>query len=200
LFSIQPLDDGDEFAVGELRLRALWRPGHTPEHLAYLLFAGFGANCHACMGWTVSYDRDIVLVTGDNAVVNEVVVALRQIGLDRVRGYLDDGMAAWTGEIATLARIIAHELALQREQGFFVLVVRSNVEWNEDHIDGAEHVFLGDIAPGATLPDTLGSQEPIAVICGSGYRSTVAASILQAKGCAKLMSVEGGMSAWNDAR
>ena len=37
-FPHEPLDDGDEVAVGRLRLRALWTPGHTPEHLAYLLF------------------------------------------------------------------------------------------------------------------------------------------------------------------
>ncbi|HEU5434367.1 MAG TPA: MBL fold metallo-hydrolase, partial [Thermomicrobiales bacterium] len=33
-----PLDDGDTIALGSLTLRALWTPGHTPEHISYLLF------------------------------------------------------------------------------------------------------------------------------------------------------------------
>lgn len=36
-FRHRPLDDGDEIAVGSLRLRAFWTPGHTPEHMSFLL-------------------------------------------------------------------------------------------------------------------------------------------------------------------
>ena len=39
-FAHQPVRDGDEFAFGGLRMRALFTPGHTPEHLSYLLFDG----------------------------------------------------------------------------------------------------------------------------------------------------------------
>ena len=36
------LSGGDEIAVGSLRLRAIHSPGHTPEHLSYLLLDGYG--------------------------------------------------------------------------------------------------------------------------------------------------------------
>ena len=39
-FSHQPLDDGDVVPIGELRLQSLWTPGHTPEHMSYLLWDG----------------------------------------------------------------------------------------------------------------------------------------------------------------
>jgi hydroxyacylglutathione hydrolase len=39
-FPYQPLDDGDQVKVGSLRLRAYFTPGHTPEHMAYLLYTG----------------------------------------------------------------------------------------------------------------------------------------------------------------
>jgi hydroxyacylglutathione hydrolase len=152
------------------------------------------------MGWLAPYDRDMVLVTGDNAAVDNVLTALRQIGLDRVIGYLNGGMPAWAGKIETLAQMSPEELNRQREQDLVVVDVRADSEWNEDHISGAEHVFLGDITQGKTLPDTVENDQPVAIICGSGYRSTVAASILNMRGYTNLRSVVGGMSAWKDAR
>jgi hydroxyacylglutathione hydrolase len=170
--------------------------GHIPN----ALFAGYGPNFHTWMGWLAPYDRDMVLVTGYNAAVDNVLTALRQIGLDRVTGYLDGGMPAWAGKIETLAQMSPEELNRQREQDLVVVDVRADSEWNEDHIPGAEHVFLGDITQGKTLPDRLENDQPVAIICGSGYRSTVAASILNMRGYTNLRSVVGGMSAWKDAR
>jgi hydroxyacylglutathione hydrolase len=169
-------------------------------HIANALFAGYGPNFHTWMGWLAPYDRDMVLVTGDNAAVDNVLTALRQIGLDRVIGYLNGGMPAWAGKIETLAQMSPEELNRQREQDLVVVDVRADSEWNEDHISGAEHVFLGDITQGKTLPDTVENDQPVAIICGSGYRSTVAASILNMRGYTNLRSVVGGMSAWKDAR
>jgi hydroxyacylglutathione hydrolase len=59
-FSHVALDDGDEVSVGRLRLRAFHTPGHTPEHLSYLLFEDAGAG------------RPTALFSGDALFVGEV--------------------------------------------------------------------------------------------------------------------------------
>ena len=91
----------------------------------------------------------------------------------------------------------SHE-RLAGAQGSAVLDVRSDEEWADGHIAGAAHTFAGAIAQGADAPvDARRTQ--VAVICGSGYRSSVAASLLQARGYPNLINVSGGMGAWQEA-
>jgi hydroxyacylglutathione hydrolase len=74
-----------------------------------------------------------------------------------------------------------------------VLDVRQPAEWAEGHIEGATFIT------GAELPSRLGEVPeggPLAVLCGTGLRSAVAASLLQRKGRRGLVNVLGGMTAW----
>jgi hydroxyacylglutathione hydrolase len=78
-----------------------------------------------------------------------------------------------------------------------VIDVRSDEEWSEGHIAGAEHVMGGEIAEHAlSLPR---DGVTLALVCGSGYRSTVAASVLERTGFTNLLNVTGGMAAWQHA-
>ena len=75
--------------------------------------------------------------------------------------------------------------------------VRSDAEWDAGHIGAARHIMAGD------LPDRVAEiesiEEPVAVICGTGYRSTVATSVLQRAGVTDIVNVTGGMNAWLSA-
>lgn len=185
---------GEGALIIDTRDKAEFGKAHIPK----ALFAGYGPNFHTWMGWVSPYDRDLVVVTGDNGTVDEVVTALHEIGLDRVVGYLDGGMRNWSGETEALPQIGVKELWHQRDGGMVVLDVRSDAEWNDDQIEGAQHLFAGEIAQGAVPRDFLETDQKIAVICSSGYRSSLAASILQAQGYTDLLNVEGGMSAWKN--
>lgn len=169
--------------------------GHIPN----ALFAGYGPNFHTWMGWVAPYDRSIVLINADGDSIDEVITALRQIGLDRVAGYLYGGMAAWDGEMSSLPQITVTQLKGRRRDGLKVLDVRGDSEWEDGHIEDAKHLFAGQIAQGELPLNSLGTDDEVAIICGSGYRSSVAASILQSKGYESVINVEGGMTAWNDA-
>jgi hydroxyacylglutathione hydrolase len=74
--------------------------------------------------------------------------------------------------------------------------VRQPNEWHAGHVPGARWIT------GADLPDrveeVLGTG-PLAVTCGSGYRSSVAASLLARHGHREVVNVTGGMSAWTNA-
>lgn len=74
-----------------------------------------------------------------------------------------------------------------------ILDVRQPREWAGGHISGAMFIT------GAELPERLTEvpkNRPVAVICGSGYRSTVAASLLKNQDYRRIATVMGGMNAW----
>jgi hydroxyacylglutathione hydrolase len=97
-----------------------------------------------------------------------------------------------------LESITVRELSdLVDEESVRVLDVRQPAEWASGHIDGATFIT------GAELPERaheIPSDRPVAVVCGSGYRSSISASLLQQRGTKKAMNVIGGMSAWRSAR
>ena len=61
---------------------------------------------------------------------------------------------------------------------------------------GARHVQLG-LLPGRL--NDVPSDRPVAVVCGSGYRSSIASSLLKRAGCENITNVMGGIGAWKAA-
>jgi hydroxyacylglutathione hydrolase len=78
-----------------------------------------------------------------------------------------------------------------------VLDVRRDDEWDEGHVAGAIHLFAGAIVQGADIPVPHGTE--VILICGSGYRSSVTSSLLEARGYRNLINVIDGMDAWYEA-
>src|ERR1035437_1940178 len=77
-----------------------------------------------------------------------------------------------------------------------LLDVRSLDEWNKGHIPNASHVFLGE------LRDKIGeldASKPTAVYCDSGYRASIATSILKQEGFGCVCNVPGSWQAWKEA-
>jgi hydroxyacylglutathione hydrolase len=125
---------------------------------------------------------------------------LLRIGVDGVAGYLRGGVDAWSASVRPLETIEEMSVAELAEHfaaaanGLRILDVRDPSEWAAGHIHGSLNVFAGDIAQGA-VPDRANG-DALAVICSGGYRSSVAASLLQDQGWRQLVSVPGGMAAW----
>lgn len=172
-------------------------------HIPGAIFAGLGPNFAAWMGWLAPYDCDLVLVLDDGEQFKDARTELRRIGLDRVAGSLAGGLPAWRAaghEVERLGQMTVQQLAQRLEtagNGLAVLDVRRDDEWGMGHIAGARHRFAGEIVQGAEPP--MDDRTPVAVICASGYRSSVVASFLQARGHENLINVRGGMDAWTGA-
>ncbi|MDQ3073097.1 MAG: rhodanese-like domain-containing protein, partial [Bacteroidota bacterium] len=153
-------------------------------------------------GWVVPYDRPVFLVTDDEAKVKDYVKALGRVGIDTVAGYLSPDFNAWVSsgqDFIDIPQVSVHFVndLMSAGEKCTVLDVRSDSEWKEGHIKGAKHIYLGNLPK--RIKELKDKDETVFCICGGGYRSSVAASILQKEGFEMVHNVFGGMSAWKAA-
>jgi hydroxyacylglutathione hydrolase len=164
-------------------------------HIPGAINLGVGQNLSLWAGWLLTPDQKLVLVN-DRGDDEESRRALARVGLDRIEGFLQKGVAAWTEAGMKIARTtqLSIEEVSARGSDAQILDVRSEKEWAGGHIEGATHIPLGE------LKDRMGelsADGEIITMCGSGYRSSLAASLLQANGFSRVASMNGGMTAWN---
>jgi hydroxyacylglutathione hydrolase len=200
---LSPAEVERSIAAGGLVVDARSTEAFARAHIPGSFYGGSDPDFVNWVGWLAPYDRDLILVLDDEARYPAVLTELRRIGLDSVAGYLDGGLAAWQASgrpVASTPTISVDTLSarLAHPDGLVVLDVRTAEEWNGGRIPGAVHRFAGEIARGAEIPVNGASE--IAVTCASGYRSTVAISLLEARGRRNLVNVAGGMDAWRAAR
>ncbi len=87
---------------------------------------------------------------------------------------------------------------LDRSEALHFLDVREDLEFAKDHAKGARHLGKGIIERDveALIPN---KQEAIVLYCGGGYRSVLAADVLQQMGYTNVVSMDGGIKAWRNA-
>lgn len=164
-------------------------------HIPGAINIGAGQNLSLWAGWLLDPAKRILLVN-ETGVDEESRRSLVRVGLDRIEGFLDKGMPAWIDAGLELARTTQlSTLEVQRHSEDALIVdVRSDKEWSGGHIAGARHIMLGDLTRSIS---SLPSGHPLIAVCGSGYRSSIAASLLARCGLPDLSSMHGGMAAWN---
>ena len=125
--------------------------------------------------------------------------ALFRVGLEQIEGFVEKGMPAWIEaglEFTRTAQLSTKEVA-ERKLDTQVLDVRSDKEWTGGHIQAAMHIPLGELNERKKEPE---KDAEIIIVCGSGYRSSIAASLLQANGFPRISSMYGGMAAWTERK
>ena len=183
--------------VIDVRDQMAYAGGHVPGAFGL----GAGSNLSTWAAWVVPYDRPLLLV-GSDTEAREAARALVRVGLDDVRGYLEGGMQGWidAGYGLTTVRQESPSDVIQelsREPALQVLDVRTYDEWEAGHVCGATHLMGGYLPERAAQLASAG--RPVALICQTGYRSTVAASVLERAGACDVRVVTGGMIAWEHA-
>ena len=146
-------------------------------------------------GRLIGLDREIVLVAEDHGAMLDSWVRLARVGMERVTGYLEGGMAAWFGEglpVASLGQITVQDLKAELDHVQLV-DVRQPGEWEQGHIAEAVSKPLPKLVQSL---DGLDRERPVAVHCKSGYRSSIAASLLRREGFREVVNVIGGFDAW----
>lgn len=163
-------------------------------HIRGAINIGAGPNLSLWAGWLLDPAKPIVLIS-ENGENTEARKSLIRVGLDNIRGSLAGGMPAWIEaglELEHVSQISVRQLHEGKPAGT-VLDVRSDAEWNQGHIANAQHIMMGDLNGNLQL---LPKEQPVFTFCGSGYRSSIAASILAGSGFTRVVNVDGGMTAW----
>jgi hydroxyacylglutathione hydrolase len=183
--------------VVDLRDQLGFAGGHVPGAFGI----GAGPKLSEWAAWVVPPETPILLVAPGEAAAGEAARALARVGLEPVAGFLEGGMSAWIEAGLPIRRtgtLAAVELGARLERGDLALIdVRSIAEWRLGHVRGARHIMGGELA---RRLDEVPHGKPLAVMCGSGYRSTVAASVLERAGFEDVSNLVGGMTAWSAAR
>jgi hydroxyacylglutathione hydrolase len=150
-------------------------------------------------GTVLSYDRPIIVAARSEEQAYAVRKQLQLIGLDIVTGWVPLASIALANDNVVTPQMEPRVLAerLFAGKSIRVIDVRGTSEWNEAHIEGAEHIYLGDLM--ARMEDAR-KDERIVVHCESGSRSSIAASLLQSRGFKNVANLAGGLSAWRKAK
>ncbi len=187
----------DGALVVDVRTELQFDEAHIPAAVCITaLRGGFGSK----LAWLAEPDQLLVLVGRDDEDAREAVELAGAVGLTGVAGYLAGGMTSWREEMRPVERVERltvgelHDRWDARSDGIQVLDVRERTEWDEGHISDSVHRAYHDIRE---LPQELDAGRPIAVICGSGQRSAVAASLLKRFGADEVIHVvDGGVPRW----
>ncbi len=174
--------------------------GHVPDSV----HIGLGGQFAPWAGALLPVDAPLVLVTESAEEVGEARMRLARVGLERVIGYLDGGVAAWEAAgrpVRAMTQMTVDELAAARSGTLHVVDVRRPTEFATTRIPEATSLPLDDLralaAPGGAALDPLsGVAAPLAVTCQGGYRSAIAASLLARHHRGPIVNVIGGTAAW----
>lgn len=144
------------------------------------------------LGWLVDYERPVYVLLPSVDSEREILTDLHSIGIDAVPGYFSPEVL--THRTQALAVITARQLAERLPQnGMIVLDVRGKAEYAQKHISSARNIPLGYLARHlASLP----TDRTIVTQCATGYRSQIAASLLQAAGFDKAIALNEGEECW----
>ncbi len=168
------------------------------QHIAGAFSLDMAGNLPTFAGWVVPPDRDILLVTSDAGQVSEAVDWLRRVGMDRTVAYLEGGMAAWaTAGLPTrhLPQLSAQELeeTVAAHAGAVIVDTRAPAEYRAAHVRRSISMQVADIR---TRFGELDKSAETVVVCSTGNRSSLGASMLMQRGFVNVKNVAGGVTGY----
>jgi hydroxyacylglutathione hydrolase len=145
------------------------------------------------VGPVITDIRSSILIVAPEGREEEAVMRLSRVGYDHAAGFLQGGMDAWVAaglQAKKVTSVSAQEFVQARGAGV-TLDVRKPSEYESAHLKTARSAPLDFIH---SWVETLDKKQPYVLHCAGGYRSMIAASILQANGISNVTDVRGGFS------
>lgn len=171
------------------------------QHIPGVWHLDLDGNFPTFAGWVLPTDKEILLIADDYKKALEANTWARRVGVDNIVGYLDGGMAAWaaagfkTSHIELASAEDLHDM-ITGAAGFVLLDVRAPLEYAAAHIKGAINIPVAELR---TRHRELNKDKTTVLICSSGNRSTLGASILKQHGFKDVYNVAGGLSGYSAA-
>ena len=169
-------------------------------HLSGSINIGLGGQYATWAGTVLSKDQPIVIIA-DPGHEHEATMRLGRIGFDQVVGYLEDGLhsIASRPDLTMATERLSAQVAADRvatapsERAPVIVDVRAPGERQQKRIPGSVGIPLNHLAERLS---ELPSDRPLLVHCAGGYRSSIAASLLQRHGFTQVGEIAGGIAAW----
>jgi hydroxyacylglutathione hydrolase len=170
-------------------------------HLAGSINIGLGGQYATWVGTVLDRKHPIVIIA-DPGRENEAAVRLGRIGFDHVAGYLKDGMLSLEShpELTVKTERVSAPLAaelLASEQPPLAVDVRAPREREQKFIAGSLNVPLNHLVENIGM---LPKDRALVLYCAGGYRSSIAASLLQKNGFDRVSEIAGGLAGWEAAK
>ncbi len=187
----EDIAENSEALILDTRSAADFAKGFIPQSINIGLNGDFAP-------WVGALVRDVrqpILLVTDKGNEEEAVTRLSRVGFDHILGHLENGFETWKNsgkEIDTVNRISAEQFSSEYFEDIKILDVRKESEFEAEHVQNAYSRPLAYINDWINDVD---SGESFYIHCAGGYRSMMAASILQARGYRNFSEVEGGFNA-----
>jgi len=171
------------------------------QHVPGAYNVDFSGNFATFAGWVIPHDKGILLVSESSEEAQDAVIWLRRVGLDNPIGFLEGKMHSWANEgLPTnhIGQLSAEELHSWITKGESVMLVdvRARSEFEINHIKGAINVPAPELR---TRYEELEKKKQVILICRTGHRSSLAASLLEQEGFRDVSTVAGGMQGYSAA-
>lgn len=180
----------------DTRSAAEFHKGYVPNSINIGLQGDFAP-------WVGSMIVDVMqplLLVSDTGTEEETITRLARVGFDNVIGYLKGGFKSWEDsgkQLDKVNRITAASFADQLTEDSKVIDVRNETEYAAEHVDEAYSRPLVEINGWAK---DLSNDDHFFLHCAGGYRSMIAASILNSRGIRNFTEVEGGFGKIKDTK
>jgi hydroxyacylglutathione hydrolase len=202
LDALPPLRELSSFELLDLQRRGAvvldTRPANefAAAHVPGSLHIGLRGQYASWAGILLGLDTEIVLVAEDPEAAEESRMRLARVGIEKVRGTLEDGIAGWNRDgqaVGGIRQVPVTEFHQTFAHGVQLIDVRRAPEWEEGHLERAIHRPLDKLRKSV---EDLDRNRPTAAYCKGGYRSSIATSILRQEGFTDVANIVGGYDAW----
>jgi len=175
----------------DTRSAAEFHQGFVPQSINI----GIDGSFAPWVGAMIMDVKQPILLVVDEGREDEIIIRLSRVGFDNVVGYLKGSFAAWKAagkEVDTVDRISPEEFAQKFDKETSkVIDVRKESEYEAQHVEEAFNRPLDFINDWVK---DINPNEHFFMHCAGGYRSMIAASILQARGYRNFTEIEGGFA------
>ncbi|ANI90213.1 MBL fold metallo-hydrolase [Arachidicoccus ginsenosidimutans] len=178
----------------DTRNKEIFTEGFVPNSV----FIGLDGRFAEWAGSIIPFDKKLLIVA-EQGMEREAMIRLARVGFDKMQGFLNGGFEAWKNADKPIDMIInvdADELAMDIpfDENIVVLDVRKETEFADGHVKDAVNIPVTNLTDPVSIA-AFEDNDNIYVHCQSGYRSTIAASLLKKQDIHNLRNVTGGWEA-----
>ena len=188
-FSTEEIKNFDGVVL-DVRLNSDYGAGHIPNALNI----GLGGQFASWAGTLIEIGTPIAIAADTPEQVDEAFMRLARVGIETVKGFIL--MKDYAGEKATVEQIAVEKVKDVLSGDIQFVDVRRVAEHAGGHAPNTINIPADSLAKEI---DKLNPDKPTYVICQSGYRSSLATSILENAGFREIYNVTGGTQAWINA-